>query len=136
FAAGVAGVAAVESVTANSLTFTAPLAVLGLGLGCVIAPLTTEAMREVPPVLAGAASGTLNTSRQVGSAIGAAVIGGAVLQHQLATALHVQALAAAEQLPPPFRQTFVDGFAAAARGGLAVGRGQSGSAQLPAGLPP
>ena len=136
FAAGIAGVAAVESATATSLTFTVPLAVLGLGLGCVIAPLTTEAMREVPPVLAGAASGTLNTSRQVGSAIGAAVIGGAVLQYQLATALRDQALGAAQQLPPPFRQGFLDGFAAAARGGLAVGRGQSGGAQVPAGLPP
>lgn len=136
FAAGIAGVARVESVTSTSFTFILPLVVTGLGLGLVIAPLTTEAMREVPPVMSGAASGMLNTSRQVGGAIGSAVIAGAVLQNQLASALHDRALSAAGQLPPQFRQGFVNGFADAARGGLEVGRGQSGGAQLPAGLPP
>ena len=136
FAAGIAAVARVESVTSTSFTFILPLVVTGLGLGCVIAPLTTEAMREVPPVMSGAASGMLNTSRQVGGAIGSAVVAGAVLQNQLASALHDGALSAAGQLPPQFRQGFVNGFADAARGGLEVGRGQSGGAQLPAGLPP
>ena len=135
FAAGLAGLALVESVTSTSFTFALPLAVTGLGMGCTIAPLTTEAMREVPPVMSGAASGTLNTSRQVGSAIGSAVIAGAVLQNQLASALHERALTAASQLPPQLRQGFVSGFADAARSGLEVGRGQSGGAQLPAGLP-
>src|SRR5262249_5676384 len=134
FAAGLAGLGLVESVTSTSFTFALPLAVTGLGMGCTIAPLTTEAMREVPPVMSGAASGTLNTSRQIGSAIGSAVIAGAVLQNQLASALHERALTAASQLPPQLRQGFVNGFASAARGGLAVGRGQSGAAQLPAGL--
>lgn len=136
FAAGLAGLALVASVTSTSFTFTLPLAVTGFGMGCTIAPLTTEALREVPPVMSGAASGTLNTSRQVGSAIGSAVIAGAVLQNQLASALHEGAMAAAPQLPPQLRQGFVSGFADAARSGLEVGRGQSGGAQLPAGLPP
>jgi len=136
FGAGLAGLALVESVTSTSFTFALPLAVTGLGMGCTIAPLTTEAMREVPPVMSGAASGTLNTSRQIGSAIGSAVIAGAVLQNQLASALHERALTAASQLPPQLRQGFVNGFADAARSGLEVGRGQSGGAQLPAGLPP
>ena len=136
FAAGIAAVARVESVTSTSFTFILPLVVTGVGLGCVIAPLTTEAMREVPPVMSGAASGMLNTSRQVGGAIGSAVVAGAVLQNQLTSALHDRALSAAGQLPPQFRQGFVNGFADAARGGLEVGRGQSGGAQLPAGLPP
>jgi len=136
FSAGIAGVALVESVTSTSFTFVLPLAVAGLGLGCVVAPLTTEAMREVPPAMTGAASGTLNTSRQIGSVLGGAVVGGAVLQSRLTSALHDKALAAAPQLPPPFRQGFVDSFTNAAKGGLEVGRGQSGGAQLPAGLPP
>jgi EmrB/QacA subfamily drug resistance transporter len=135
-AAGIAAVAAVESATATSLTFVLPLAVVGLGLGCVIAPLTTEALREVPPVLTGAASGTLNTSRQVGAAIGAAVVGGAVLQSQLASALHDRAASAAAQLPPQVRQGFINGFVGTAKDGLEVGRGQSGGAHLPAGLSP
>ena len=48
FAAGIAGVALVEPVTSTSLTVLLPLAVVGLSLGCIIVPLTTEAMREVP----------------------------------------------------------------------------------------
>jgi EmrB/QacA subfamily drug resistance transporter len=134
-AAGLTGVALVESVTSTSFTFTLPLALAGLGMGCVIAPLTTEAMREVAPVMSGAASGMLSTSRQVGAAIGSAVVG-AVLQNQLASALHDRAVTAASQLPPGSRQRFVSGFADAAKSGLEVGRGQSGGAQLTAGLSP
>jgi EmrB/QacA subfamily drug resistance transporter len=134
-AAGLTGVALVESVTSTSFTFTLPLTLAGLGMGCVIAPLTTEAMREVSPVMSGAASGMLSTSRQVGAAIGSAVVG-AVLQNQLASALHDRAVTAASQLPPASRQAFVSGFANAAKSGLEVGRGQSGGAQLPAGLSP
>jgi EmrB/QacA subfamily drug resistance transporter len=135
FAAGIAGVALLESATSNAWTFAAPFALAGLGMGCMIAPAMTEAMREVGPVLAGAASGVLNTSRQVGAAVGAAVIG-AVLQNQLAGAMHDRAVADATQLPAPYRGSFVDGFAAAARGGFEVGRGQTGGAQIPQGLPP
>jgi MFS family permease len=135
FAAGVGGVALVESLTASSLTFAIPLVTAGLGMGCMIAPIMTVAMREIPPVMAGAASGLLNTSRQVGGAIGAAVVG-AVMQNQLLSAMHNQAVAASSQLPAPYRQGFIDGFAGAATNGFQVGRGQSGGAQLPAGLPP
>jgi EmrB/QacA subfamily drug resistance transporter len=135
YAAGITGMGVVASTSASSLTFTLPLAVAGLGMGSVFAPLMTEAMREVPPVLTGAASGTLNTSRQVGSAVGSAVIG-AVLQNQLASAMQSQAAAAAGQLPLQLRPAFTAGFARAASGGLEVGRGQSGGAHLPAGVPP
>lgn len=135
FAAGIAALAYVASTTAGWFTFVLPLGVAGLGMGCVIAPLMTEAMREIQPVMAGAASGLLNTSRQVGSAIGGAVIAGAVLQSQLTSALHDHAVATSSQLPAAFRATFVDGFASAARNGLQVGRGQAGGVQLPA-LPP
>ena len=44
----------------------------GLGIGCVIAPPSTEAMRHVPARLAGAASGVNNTARQPGSVLGSA----------------------------------------------------------------
>jgi hypothetical protein len=84
--------------------------------------------------MAGAASGVLNTTRQLGAVIGAAAVG-AVLQNQLAVALHDRAVAAATQLPAPFQQPFVNGFAQAAKSGLQVGRGQTG-ASLPANLPP
>jgi hypothetical protein len=95
--------------------------------------MTTVAMRDIKPAMAGAASGVLNTTRQLGSVIGAAVVG-AVLQNQLATAFHDQAVTAATHLPPAFRAPFIDGFAQAAKSGLQVGRGQTG-ASLPANLP-
>src|SRR4029453_14307681 len=107
---------------------------VGMGMGLVLPPTSTEAMREVPPALAGAAAGLLNTSRQVGGGVGAAIVG-AVLQNQLASAIHDGAALAAHQLPAQLQQPFIDGFAEAVRGGLEVGRGQSGGVQLPAGLP-
>src|SRR5215470_16120848 len=88
---GIASVALAESTKATSLTFVIPLALTGLGMGSVIAPVMTEAMREVKPAMAGAASGVLNTMRQLGSAVGLALIG-AVLQNQLSTALHDRAV--------------------------------------------
>ena len=133
--AGIASVAAVESVRASSPTFVIPLALTGLGMGSVIAPVMTEAMREVKPALAGPASGVLNTMRQLGSAVGLALIG-AVLQNQLSSALHDRAVADSAHLPPQVREGFINGFASAAKAGLQVGRGQTGGSAIPTGLPP
>jgi EmrB/QacA subfamily drug resistance transporter len=133
FGAGAAVVTALATVTSTQLTFFLPWVLTGVGLGLVFAPMTTIAMRDIKPAMAGAASGVLNTTRQLGSVIGAAVIG-AVLQNQLAIAFHDQAVTAAAHLPRPFQQPFVDGFAQAAKSGLQVGRGQTG-ASLPANLP-
>lgn len=108
--------------------------VTGIGLGLVFAPMTTVAMMKIQPSEAGAASSVLNTTRQLGSAIGAAVVG-AVLQNQLATAMHSEAVTRSAVLPHPYQAAFVAAIDAAAKAGLQVGRGQSGGAQLPAGLP-
>ena len=135
FGAGIAAVGFAESSTADSLTFVLPLALTGLGMGMVIAPVMTEAMREMTPAFAGTASGVLNTTRQLGSAVGVAIIG-AVLQNQLSTAMHDRAVADSAQLPSPARAGFVKGVDNAARAGLQVGRGQSGGFHLPVGLPP
>jgi len=134
FGAGIAAVAFAESVAADSSTFVLPLALTGVGMGMVIAPVMTEAMREMTPALAGTASGVLNTTRQLGSAVGVAVIG-AVLQNQLSTAMHDRAVADSVQLPSGARAGFVEGVDNAAKAGLQVGRGQSGGLHLPAGLP-
>src|SRR3989475_809224 len=134
FGAGAAVVTALATVTSAQIPFFLPFVLTGVGLGLVFAPMTTVAMRDIRPAMAGAASGVLNTTRQLGSVIGAAVVG-AVLQNQLATALHDQAVTAAAHLPAAFQQPFVSGFAQAAKSGLQVGRGQTG-APLPANLPP
>jgi len=134
FAAGMGLVVWVASLNAGQSTFTLPLILAGIGLGCTFAPMTTVTMQRVNPQLAGAASGLLNTTRQLGGAFGSAVVG-AILQTRLANELVSQAQAQAASLPAPFRLPFVHGFAKAANGVLEVGRGQSGVA-LPSGIPP
>jgi EmrB/QacA subfamily drug resistance transporter len=121
------------SLTSTGLSFTPALIVAGIGMGCTFAPMVTLAMRNVPPALAGSASGFLNTVRQVGGAFGSAVVG-AVLQNQLANNLHSQAVKYSAQLPPQFRTKFVAGFSHASTSGFQVGRGQTGT-KLPSGLP-
>jgi len=133
FAAGMGLVVWVSSLNAGQATFTLPLILAGIGLGCTFAPMTTVTMQRVNPRLAGAASGLLNTTRQLGGAFGSAVVG-AILQTRLANELVTQAQAQAGSLPPAFRLPFVQGFTKAAGGVLEVGRGQSG-VPLPAGIP-
>jgi EmrB/QacA subfamily drug resistance transporter len=134
YAAGIAGVAAVSSVHATSLTFAPVLLVAGLGMGAIFAPLATMALHAAPPRLVGAASGVLNTGRQFGSTLGGSVIG-AVLASQLATAIQARAATAARALPVAARPGFVSGFGRTARDGLQVGRGQL-AATVPHGAPP
>jgi hypothetical protein len=61
------------SVSAMALLL--PLVVSGLGMGLVIAPLVDVILAGVPEADAGAASGVLNATGQVGQAIGVAAIG-------------------------------------------------------------
>ncbi|HEX6681239.1 MAG TPA: DHA2 family efflux MFS transporter permease subunit [Candidatus Limnocylindrales bacterium] len=109
------------------------LLVAGLGLGMTFAPLQTIAMLNVAPNVAGAASGMITTTRQLGAVIGSAAVG-ALLQAQLSDKLPATALANAAAVPEQFRQRFIEGFSNAASKGLEVGAGQSGVA-LPTGLP-
>jgi EmrB/QacA subfamily drug resistance transporter len=139
FGAGMAWVDLRAGIDTTWVTFLPGLLVAGVGVGCTFAPLVTVAMRNVRPQLAGAASGVMNTTRQVGGTIGSAVVG-AVLQNRLATSLHDQAVSYAAQLPPQVpqavRQRFVDGFSSAGRGGLEVGASSGSAAGHVAGLPP
>src|SRR5439155_491127 len=134
FATGTGLLFCLASPDSSWQTFVPPLMLAGLGMGCVFAPMTTIAMRDVTPRETGAASGVFNTMRQLGAVVGSAVIG-AVLQAQLAIDLPAEASSAASGLPAQFRDQFVSGFAQAARGGFQVGVGQTGGAQLPPNLP-
>jgi len=118
----------------NWLTFLAPAIVAGAGMGMTFAPMTTVAMRNIAPRVAGSASAVLNTTRQLGAALGSAVVG-AILQNRLATTLHVQAVSHSAALPPNYRDQFVAAFNSVASNGFQIGIGQSG-AKLPPSIPP
>jgi EmrB/QacA subfamily drug resistance transporter len=118
----------------NWLTFLLPAIIAGAGMGMTFAPMTTVAMRNISPRIAGAASGVLNTTRQLGAAIGSAVVG-ALLQNHLATTLHDQAVSHAASLPVAFRAQFIAAFSSVASNGFEIGTGQTG-AKLPPGIPP
>lgn len=132
FGGGATAVLSRASLEATWTSLVLPFMLLGLGMGLVFPPMTSTAMRDIRTADAGAASGVLNTTRQLGGVLGSAVVG-AVLQAQLAVSLHDEAVARAGALPPQVQQPFIDGFAQAARSGFQVGAGQTG-AHLPAGL--
>src|SRR5438094_2687401 len=133
FSVGMGLVIWVSSLSAGQFTFLPPLILAGVGLGCTFAPMTTVTMRRIDPRLAGAASGLLNSNRQLGGAFGSAIVG-AILQNRLATELVSQAHVQASNVPPAYRSQFVPVLAMAANCALEVGRGQSGVA-LPGNLP-
>lgn len=73
------------------------LGMAGIGFGLMLSPITAAVLASVPPTRAGLASSMVNTSRQIGSVLGIAVLG-AVVENQEAgnlanglTGLHVPA---------------------------------------------
>ena len=133
FATGMGWVVLIATPHSAWYDFLAPMIVAGLGMGGTFPPMTTVAMRDVDPRMAGAASGVLNTVRQVGSVIGTAAVG-ALLQNRLVSALTSQATTAAASLPPQARGPFVSSFRQAASTGLIGGAPASSAA--PAGASP
>ena len=134
FTIGMGTIALVAGPDSTWINFLLPAVVAGLGIGMTFAPMTTVAMRNISPRVAGSASAVLNTIRQLGAAIGSAVVG-AMLQNQLATTLHDQAVSHASSLPAAFRNQFVAAFSNVSSKGFEIGAGESGT-RLPSNLPP
>jgi MFS family permease len=109
------------------------LIVAGFGMGMTFAPLQTVAMHNVEPRMAGAASGFINTTRQLGGVIGSAAVG-ALLQAQLAVKLNAAAVANSAALPEPQRSQFLAKFHGAATGNLDIGS-TAGGFKFPDGTP-
>jgi MFS family permease len=128
-AAGIVLTGAALTMSVTTWQLVPPLAVTGLGMGFVFAPLTTVAMRDVQPALAGAASGFLFTNRQVGQALGSAVVG-SVLANRVAAELPAQAASVAGQVPAPYRRQFLAGFDRASHSSQNFGVGQTHGAVL------
>ncbi|MFE0465084.1 MFS transporter, partial [Kitasatospora sp. NPDC058965] len=51
-----------------------PLVVMGAGMGLIVAPLTEAVLAQVPREHAGSASGLINTTQQLGNALGLALV--------------------------------------------------------------
>jgi EmrB/QacA subfamily drug resistance transporter len=135
FGAGMGWLALIAHPDASWLIFVAPLVVAGLGMGCIFAPMITVALRNIDPRMAGAASGVLNTIRQVGLVIGTATVG-ALLQNRLVSSISSQANTRSAALPPEVRSRFVHEINNSAKSGIQVGAGQSGgSTHLGPGVP-
>jgi EmrB/QacA subfamily drug resistance transporter len=134
FAAGMGWMALIAHPDSRWQSFLLPLIVAGIGIGCTFAPLITVAMRNIDPRMAGAASGVLNTVRQVGLVIGTAAVG-ALLQNRLVSSMNSQAATRAAALPPQVRDRFLTEIRAAARNGIQVGAGQNGGISKQTGLP-
>ena len=73
----IATVAVIQSTAPTSVSVWLLLALVpvGGGMGLAVPPLINLVLRAVPPADAGAASGTLVTSQQIGNALGVATIG-------------------------------------------------------------
>jgi EmrB/QacA subfamily drug resistance transporter len=134
FAAGMGWVALIAHPSSQWQSFLAPLIVAGIGMGCIFAPMVTTAMRNIQPQMAGAASGVLNTVRQVGMVIGTAAVG-ALLQTQLVSSMTSQATTRAAALPRQLRGHFIAQIQQSAGNGIQVGAGQNGGAVKQGGLP-
>jgi EmrB/QacA subfamily drug resistance transporter len=122
-AAGVVVLASALALDDTWWSFVPGLIVAGIGMGCTMVPLTTVAMRDVPPPMAGAASGFINTVRQVGGAVGTAVVG-AVLANQVAAELPKQAQRFALQVPITARPKFLAFWLHAGHSAQRFGAGQ------------
>jgi EmrB/QacA subfamily drug resistance transporter len=133
FSIGMGVLIASSHVGSSRLHLLPGLLVAGVGLGLTFAPLQTVAMRNVEPRMAGAASGMINTTRQLGGVIGAAAVG-ALLQAQISSHLRTAAVANAGQLPAQYRSQVVGALSHIASGNQDIAGGQIG-ARLPAGIP-
>jgi EmrB/QacA subfamily drug resistance transporter len=128
FAAGMGIVVASVHLGMSRWHFLPGLIVAGFGLGMTFAPLQTVAMRNVQPRMAGAASGFINTTRQLGGVIGSAAVG-ALLQSQLKVALADSAQKNVATMPVNVPQQIKDGLVSAfshVSGDLEIGAGKTG----------
>lgn len=130
-AVAVAWIAAVVDPGISPWVMLAPMAVFGIGTGLTFSPLSNLATSGLDQRTAGAGAGAFNTNRQVGGVIGSAAIV-ATLSSRLAVTIPAAARDAAGQLPPEYRDAFVEGMSQASASAASSGSGQL---SVPDGLP-
>ena len=104
------------------LTIILILMVYGMGVGLAIAQLTNVVLSEIPYDRIGAASGANNTIRQIGAAMGIAIIG-AILTTQISTSATTQ-FKASKDIPVALQTVIIKGIADS--GGSESGSSASG----------
>jgi DHA2 family methylenomycin A resistance protein-like MFS transporter len=93
-------------------------ALFGSGVGLMLSPITSAVLAAAPPTRAGLAASVVNTSRQIGSVLGIAVLG-AIVEHQEAGNLTGSFINL--RVPAPISETLASAIATAG----------AGAAQLP-----
>ena len=97
-AVGIISTSLLISTTVTGLQLALPLFVYGVGVGLATAQLTSIVLSDIPPERSGLASGANSTMRQVGSALGIAILG-TVLFTALGNGVH-ENLSAIPGIPP------------------------------------
>lgn len=116
-AAGLLATVPLISATSTGWTLAGPLFLYGLGVGLATAQLTNAILVDVPPAASGQASGIQSTFRQVGSALGIAILGTLLI-----VGLGNRTAARLEEVP---------GLPTAAQQGIATAVRESAGAILP-----
>ncbi|APA98398.1 DHA2 family efflux MFS transporter permease subunit [Nocardia seriolae] len=131
-AVGVGAVALSLSATISPWLLAVLLAGYGAGLGLASAQLTGTVLADIPPERSGQGSATQSTVRQLGAALGSAILG-AVLSIGLAHSL-TDRLDAVDRLPAPAAQHLVTATRDSAGGMISALRAQGDTGPLgPAG---
>jgi EmrB/QacA subfamily drug resistance transporter len=123
------------SVDVNVLAFVPGLFIYGLGVGFATAQLTSIVLSDVPIKESGLASGTNSTMRQVGSAMGIAILG-TVLAVGLSTGVRTQLTEHAPQLPEAAREGFAIAIEESAGQAITAFRGDPAQIAANVALPP
>jgi EmrB/QacA subfamily drug resistance transporter len=97
-AVGIISTSLLISTTVTGIQLAIPLFVYGVGVGLATAQLTSIVLSDIPPERSGLASGANSTMRQVGSALGIAILG-TVLFTALGNGVH-ENLSAIPGIPP------------------------------------
>ena len=96
----------------------------GIGIGFATSQLTNVVLSDIPPQKSGSASGAAGMVRQVGTALGIAVIGAIFIAS--ATNSIGDAIQRDQQLPPAVRSAVSEGIGDRIGGGAPAGAGDSG----------
>ncbi len=106
-AIGILATTLLISTSVNGLMLAIPLFVYGIGVGFATAQLTSIVLSDIPVALSGIASGANSTLRQVGSALGIAILG-TILFSSLVSISGDNLAAALPRISPVCRTLVVD----------------------------